>query len=527
MSDSEAGDYQVTEQGPPAEEEEHLDFGEGEENHDGNHEGNEDKVSSEETPGENWWSAWCNAIVAGPLMSVHRIRELVNKAEKHAKREKKYFLRSRRAAPDSAVAGEAKVAFLQERVARLEAMTHALQATERLNSERSDRMRERLLEYEGTIQRLRNERNQARTGALELGDINASLLSRNEALTVEIGAKADELRDKNAQLANLRGTGLVSNGLDASKVLATALRKPNVLDGEGLTKQNGAQRIEEWHEQVVDFTSALKLSEGDALHAAKSYLVGQAARAWSTHLAILQASNKPVTLAELKLCLLRRFAATSLITSAREELDKCVLGSKKCRTLASYVIEFDRICALIPDLEPKDKWWRFVAGIRAHNAHLVAMCCQDPQTRDLFPDYDLMRTATLNAAAHAAEYVMEVKMAGDKFHSKEAERTSKRPRTPGAGVSGGVAQQGNKQQGSAEGPKKPVGKFPQQGKGKEKTGGPGQAPGSKGSPWRPPLVFRYCQEHGYCTNCFQRGHTKKDCPADTPAEGFPPGYTEQ
>jgi hypothetical protein len=282
------------------------------------------------------------------------------------------------------------------------------------------------------------------------------------------------------------------------------MAKPAVFSGKGLLAAKGGQQVEDWFRQVQHFVHALRFPQHEAVSVAVSLLSDEAARAWANHVRErLSGDVDRAVLADVKTAMLLRFAPAATTHTSRMTLDNMVLGKGGLRALAAHVSEFDRVCALIPDLGEAEKKHRFVASISKNHAHLVRVCCQDPLTSALFETYERMRTAALNAAAHSAEFVGGVGIAQEELAKRDSGR-------------GGWKHTGQKRSNSetepaagAAGPSK----RPGSGSGSGSQSGSGQR-GKR--PHRDALIYDYCKTKGVCMRCFQGGHITEDCDPSNP-----------
>lgn len=350
-------------------------------------------------------------------------------------------------------------------------------------------------------------------------ELKTQMAAKDESIAVlsrTIGEQQDRITELTGQVGMYKG-----------KVIATAMGKPDSFDGKGLLTSKGAQQVEDWFLTVKRYVDNLSLSGSDAVGVAVSMLKGEAARAWSGHEAIMQAENKEISLADVKLCLMQRFTPASTAWQARMDLDALLLGSKGCKTLAQYVTEFDRLCSLIPDLEPGERKHRFRTGIqRAGNQQLFRQCCMDPTTSAPFETYERMRAATLNASLHSAECITRI----DDARTHLALQHSGGQRRHSDGGGGKQQQHGNKghpgagtsKAGSGSGGKEAAGSGS---KGSAGSGSSKGAVAGQKRPYRSDAVFTYCKKNGMCLNCYGK-HKASTCTAQE-AEGFPPGYSAE
>jgi hypothetical protein len=524
MSEQEDG-YQVTEVTSGAEEEEVLDYeGEGA---DADMADAQDPVElGAEASGKTLWSSqWLpqyrtsSTDVPVRYSSFPGILFALKNAKASAKSARANWISLRRAGEPLLRTLRAKLRFKEEMVGRVQAESnaHALSARlfehelEGLKSKVKDLTRDLkdqtdiAVAFQGDCLRLEEE----------LGEYRESV----QRLRTEVGALSKENEDLRGQVEDYRGKADAST----SRVLASALAKPPLFDGKGLLQAKGAQQVEDWIIQVQRYTNSLKLSEADAVSVAANSLRDEAARAWATSEVLMQANNQPLTLEAVKKCLLSRFTPAATIFQTRKQLFSLQLGKFPGKTLTTFVQEYDRLSALIPDLAPVEKIHHFIAGIERGAPSLVQRCCIDPVTSALFTEYSRLRGATLNAAVHT-DFQQAIGAAAAADADKTAKRLDsaaggKKPRlnsgtysskaAAGASTGNGAGSSGvaNSAAGRSAG-----------------TASGAQQDGKSWCPFRPDKIRRFCASKSLCLRCYKTGHQKNDCKAATPATGDPPGF---
>lgn len=461
----------------------------------------------ETNAGEQWFRSLVKRALQRPEVSLAQLmhRFAVAKESAAAFIQAKRQFRAQCAA--DALAGTAKLrALLELTRTQLESKTHQCEAAMAQN-------RVYAAKYEGL------ERSYQQEKALREAHQQDS-----ERVQGELAATKGELEQAQGAVSTL--TSLVGqqqeqiNGLKAEvgtykgRVIASAVVKPDTFDGKGLLAAKGGQQVEDWFLSVQRYVNTLNLKGSDAVGIAATLLRGEAARAWSAHEAIMQASNKEISLQDVKMCMMQRFTPASTAWQARMDLDALQLGSKGCKTLAQYVTEFDRLCSLVPDLEPGEQKHRFRSGIqKAGNQQLFRQCCMDPTTSAPFDSYERMRAATLNCSLHAAEFAAHVSEAQTTLVLNQSKK--RRFSDGGGHGSGGGKQQ---QQGGAS--------SSGGGSSKQQQGGGGNDGGHKPKPKRPSRptdVFAYCVKYKMCARCYGHHHSD-DCTAEKSAQGKPPGF---
>ena len=280
-----------------------------------------------------------------------------------------------------------QIAVLEAQKETKRAQNHALSTAIELLKRQLQELESKNAEKDRTIQ------DQA-TEIAGLHDQLEALNEENNDLKGQVAARQADAEEKDKTIV----------GGFEGRLLASAMAKPPPFSGKGLLVTEGGQQVEDWMAQVRRYTKGLPVSPAAAVAIATSLLQSEAARAWDSHEAALQ--GKPATLDDVKQCLLQRFTPAATGFQARERLDRIQLGKGGGGTLAGYVTEFDKLCAMIPDLQEPEKVHRFISGIK-HSPNfspaLLTQCCVDPATSAFYTEYSRMRTAALNASAHAAE----------------------------------------------------------------------------------------------------------------------------
>lgn len=365
MSELEDG-YQVTEVTAGAEEEELLDYeGEGA---DADMADAPDPVElGAEASGKKLWrSRWLpqyhrtsSTDVPVRYSSFPGILSALKNAKFNAKSARADWISSRRAGEPVVRTLRAKLRFKEEMVGRVQAESNAHALSARLFEHELEGLKIKVKDltrdlkdqtdiavaFQGDCLRLEEE----------LGEYRESV----QRLRTEVGTLSKENEDLRGQVEDYRGKADAST----SRVLASALAKPPLFDGKGLLQAKGAQQVEDWIIQVQRYTTSLKLSEADAVSVAANSLRDEAARAWATSEVLMQANNQPLTLEAVKKCLLSRFTPAATIFQTRKQLFSLQLGKFPGKTLTTFVQEYDRLAALIPDLAPVEKIHHFIAGI--------------------------------------------------------------------------------------------------------------------------------------------------------------------
>lgn len=512
MSQSETEDEQLLGEGHDGDD--HMD--EDPSGHGSDGEGEKDDSNA----GERWFRSLIRSILRQPEVSLVQLWGKIAVAAQRKRAFKDAAEHYTEQCAVGALAGTAKLTHLVEVLrTQVEART-----AERDSSNSKNRLI--VTKFEGLQNSYKQEKDLREAyeyDAKRLGEENAGLLAqiaqKDEsiaALSRTIGEQQQRITDLTAQMGTVKG-----------RVIATAMGKPDSFDGKGLLAAKGGQQVEDWFLTVQRYVNNLSLQGSDAVGVAASMLKGEAARAWSAHEAMMQAENREISLTDIKLCLLQRFTPASTAWQARMDLDALLLGSRGCRTLAQYVTEFERLCSLIPDLEPGERKHRFRTGIqRAGNQQLFRQCCMDPVTSAPFETYDRMRAATLNASLHFAEFITEVDVARTKLALSQS--GGQRRHSDGGGSK---QQQGSKGHPGAGSSKAGGGSG-----GKEAAGGGSKGSAGSGSskgalagkkrPYRSEAVYKYCKGKGMCLICYGK-HMQDTCTAQRAAEGDPPGFGEE
>lgn len=430
-----------------------------------------------------------------------------HKALRKKRREETIGLSLTRCAPDSARAVRLRAKLEAERAERLNAESMAFKATNQLLSIKND-------ELNAEVVRLRE---QLASKDQNIQDLCGTIDNLSGAQD-ELQRKLDASRAENADLVR-EVTALKENAAShRGKVLAGAMAKPPNFDGKGLLASRSGQQVDDWIGLVQRYAAGLQLSSSETVVVAASFLREDAARAWSSHEAFLQASNMEVGLTEMRECLLKRFTPAATVLQARMQLSALTLGKGAAKSLAAYVTEFDRLCALVPDLSEGDKTYKFYEGIkRGSMSHLVEKCCMDPVTSTMFTAYARMRTAALNAAVHSAEFQAEVAGAVERLAQRESGAAFKKQRR-NSDSSGGAARAaagGASSSGAAGG---------SQGRASTSKAGGSKAANKSDRPNRTHAVFQFCKENGLCLRCYGK-HVERDCnhAENQVAQGLPPG----
>lgn len=294
--------------------------------------------------------------------------------------------------------------------------------------------------------------------------------------------------------------------------------------------------VDDWVAATTRYTSALGLRDADAVTSAATFLRGDAARAWSAREAVLLGQNEAVSLTALRECLIARFTPAATEHTARMQLDKLRQQGEYAR-IAAYVVEFDRLCALIPSLSGSEQAHRFAAGLQPRMASRV---CMNALTGERHTEYAPMRAAALHAVTFAAETVDGMMRV---VQDHVTRHTSGRhggggANSEGDGHSGGGGKRrlsnGSGRRDSSVGGRR----FGHPGASSSGAAGAGENLSQRvlpngvkvftggrldGQPVRSQDVRKYCEKHDVCLRCFKRGHAAKGCTRE-PVAGHPDGF---
>lgn len=469
------------------------------------------------------WKRWLWEVRSHPLVPIRTILGLLRTARVRRNKEKKFqrLLEAEDSpAPTTRAGRKLLVRYLREKNGRLSSEVSAHAATNKQLESQVAEYKRRLRNLDTVHEGLNKEREQLVGNVDELAQALRLNEDRVRNLQAELASALQRISEQDGEMESLRGEREI-------RALASALAKPPAFTGKGLLASKGGQQVEDWFSQVEHYVGALGFSQQRAVSVAVSLLQDEAARAWAGHVRVqLGGDVHRAVLADVKTAMLLRFAPAATNHTSRMELDNVVLGKGGLRALAAHVAEFDRVCALISDLGEAEKRHRFVMSIQKQQPHLVQRCCQDPLTSALYDSYDRMRTASLNAAAHAAEFVGHVEKASTQLAQRDSERNWKRPRTGNAGAGGGAGSSagGNAGAGSSGGNRN----SGNTGRGQAVAGGDGMHHGNNGAsrPHRSKAVFEYCRDKGRCLRCYEKGHKDDTCENPMqPRDALPPGYT--
>lgn len=411
--------------------------------------------------------------------------------------------------PPAARAGsEAELALLREQHAHLETKVELLYNQQHNTSkllEAAKASEERALAAVGVC------KEEAKGYASQLQELK----EKHSSLEAAYAAQQQVLLATAADLDGYKAKDAANTG----KLLASAMAKPPLFDGKGLLmRQKAGLQVDDWCSQVHRYCQGVGLSSSAEVAVAASHLRDDAARAWTAEEAVLLGSGQPITLSHVRQCLLKRFTPAATAHTARKELDALVLnGNDSTKGLAAYVTEFERLCALIPDLESGEKKHRFQSGIARRSVALARQCCTDPLTSAMYTDYVRMRETALHIASTSAEYLSTVEEAGRKLaqHASDGYQRFKRPRSGAGPAAAGPSAATMEAAGS-----------PAAGSSRAAAGGgSGGAAGGSSSGYkrREDGVFQFCRQAGLCANCYGKFHGGK-C-SQPRAKGLPPGYT--